>query len=287
MKTGKVTAPDLRAKKERGEPIVALTAYDFPSARLLDQAGMDFLLVGDSVGDNVLGFENTLSVTVDMIVHHTAAVSRGVERALVVADMPFLSYQVDTRGAVESAGRLVRDGGAEAVKLEGAGRRSLEAIEALVEIGVPVMGHVGYTPQSAHAFGRARVRGKDADAARAVSEAADRLEAAGCFAVVLECTPAPLSRLITGRLSIPTIGIGAGAHCDGQILILHDVLNFGDEGAFRPRFAKQYADLATVISDAVASYAADVRQGLFPAAEHSFGMAEGELERLTEAGVKR
>jgi 3-methyl-2-oxobutanoate hydroxymethyltransferase len=268
--------------KERGRRLVALTAYDYPTAQLLDQAGVDLLLVGDSVGDNVLGLANTLPVTLEMMLHHTAAVSRGAKRALVVADMPFLTYQVDPSAALENAGRLVREAGAEAVKVEGAGRRVVEAIEALVEVGIPVLGHVGYTPQSTHAFGASRVRGKDADTARLVLDAAHRLESAGCSAVVLECTPAPLSRQITEELVVPTIGIGAGPHCDGQVLIVHDVLNLGVAGTFRPRFAKQYADLAATIHEAVSCYANEVRQGVFPGPEHAFDMPREELRRLTE-----
>lgn len=286
MHLDKVTAPALRTMKEHGRRVVALTAYDYPTAQLLDQAGVDLLLVGDSVGDNALGLENTLPVTLEMMLHHTAAVSRAAKRALVVADMPFLTYQVDPSAALENAGRLVREAGAEAVKVEGAGRRAIEAIEALVEVGIPVLGHVGYTPQSTHAFGASRVRGKDAAAARLVLAAAHRLESAGCSAIVLECTPGPLSRRITEELAVPTIGIGAGPHCDGQVLIVNDVLNLGVAGTFRPRFAKQYADLAATINEAVSSYASEVRQDLFPGPEHSFDMPQEELQRLTEETTK-
>lgn len=272
MPDERVTVPDLIRFKERGRPLVVLTAYDYPLAALVDAAGVDVILVGDSLGDNVLGFVNTLSVTTEMMVHHTAAVSRGTNRALVVADMPFLSYQVDVPDAVRNAGRLIREGGAAAVKLEGAGARSLAVVAALVETGIPVMGHVGYTPQSTHLFGKWRVRGKDRDTARRVVESARKLQEAGCFAIVLECTPAPLSALITRDLDIPTIGIGAGPDCDGQVLVLHDVLNLGVPGVFRPRFARQYADVGGQVLSAVKAYAGEVRTRTFPTTEHSFAM---------------
>ncbi|MBI2188035.1 MAG: 3-methyl-2-oxobutanoate hydroxymethyltransferase [Acidobacteria bacterium] len=256
-----VRVPDLKARKQRGEKIAMLTAYDATMARLLDRAGVDALLVGDSVGMVVLGYENTVRVTLDDILHHTRAVSRGAERALVVADMPFLTYQVSAADAVRNAGRLLQEGGAAAVKLEG-GRPVVDVVTRLVEVGIPVMGHLGLQPQSVHQVGgflRQATRREDADALLADARA---LEAAGAFAVVLEAVPSEVARAVTAALEIPTIGIGAGPDCDGQILVSSDMLGLFD--AFVPPFVRQYAHLADTIVTATEAYVEDVRAGRYP-----------------------
>lgn len=257
-----VRITDLRRKKQDGEKITMLTAYDTPTARLLDGAGLDVLLVGDSVGMVMLGHDSTLPVTLDAMVHHTAAVSRGATRALVVADMPFLSYQVTAAEAIRNAGRLLQEGGAAAVKLEG-GRPVADVVERLVDIGVPVMGHLGLRPQSVHQLGGYRRRGTETREAEAIIEDAGVLEAAGAFAVVLESIPAALARTITARLRIPTIGIGAGPDCDGQVLVSADMLGLAEQA---PPFVRQYADLRGAIAAAARAFADDVRSGRFPEA---------------------
>jgi 3-methyl-2-oxobutanoate hydroxymethyltransferase len=257
----RLRVPDFKEKKRRGEKIAVLTAYDATMARLLDRAGIDALLVGDSVGMVMLGHESTIPVTLDAMVHHTAAVSRGAERALVIADMPFLSYQTSVADAVRNAGRLLQEGGAAAVKVEG-GRAILDVVTRLVEIGVPVMGHLGLLPQSVNqigGYGKQATQPPEGDALIADAVA---LERAGAFAVVLESIPADLARTVTSRLTVPTIGIGAGADCDGQVLVSHDMLGLFD--TFVPSFVKQYAHLADTIVDAVQSYRDDVRAGRFP-----------------------
>ncbi len=260
-----VTAASFRRKKEDGEKIAVLTAYDYPSAALMDEAGVDAVLVGDSLGMVIMGRENTLSVTMDDMARHTAMVSRAVSRALVIADMPFLSYHVSAAEAVRNAGRLVGECGAHAVKLEGSTDRIGEALRAVLSAGIPVMGHVGLTPQSILHFGGFKVQGREPqDAARILAEAR-ALEAAGCFAVVLECVPAPLAAEITSALTIPTIGIGAGGGCDGQVLVMHDILGWG-----RARFAKTYADVKTAMGCAFAAYVREVKGGEYPAAEHRY-----------------
>ena len=257
-----VRITDLRRKKQAGEKITMLTAYDTPTARLLDAAGLDTLLVGDSVGMVMLGHDSTLPVTLDAMVHHTAAVSRGVSRALVVADMPFLSYQVTAPEAIRNAGRLLQEGGAAAVKLEG-GRPIADVVQRLVEIGIPVMGHLGLRPQSVHQLGGYARRGTETREADAIIEDAAVLEEAGAFAVVLESIPAALARTITQRLRVPTIGIGAGADCDGQVLVSADMLGLTDRV---PPFVRQYADLQGTIVAAARAFADDVRSGRFPEA---------------------
>jgi 3-methyl-2-oxobutanoate hydroxymethyltransferase len=257
-----VRITDLRRKKEAGEKITMLTAYDTPTARLLDAAGLDTLLVGDSVGMVMLGHDSTLPVTLEAMVHHTAAVSRGVSRALVVADMPFLSYQVTAPEAIRNAGRLLQEGGAAAVKLEG-GRPIADVVQRLVEIGIPVMGHLGLRPQSVHQLGGYARRGTETREADAIIEDAAVLEEAGAFAVVLESIPAALARTITQRLRVPTIGIGAGADCDGQVLVSADMLGLADRV---PPFVRQYADLQGTIVAAARAFADDVRSGRFPEA---------------------
>ena len=257
-----VRITDLRRKKQAGEKITMLTAYDTPTARLLDAAGLDMLLVGDSVGMVMLGHDSTLPVTLDAMVHHTAAVGRGVSRALVVADMPFLSYQVTPPEAIRNAGRLLQEGGAAAVKLEG-GRPVADVVQRLVEIGIPVMGHLGLRPQSVHQLGGYARRGTETREADAIIEDAAVLEEAGAFAVVLESIPAALARTITQRLRVPTIGIGAGADCDGQVLVSADMLGLADRV---PPFVRQYADLQGTIVAAARAFADDVRSGRFPEA---------------------
>ncbi len=258
-----VTVPDFRAAKGRGTPLAVLTAYDWTMARLLDDAGVDALLVGDSLGMVVQGEANALAVTLEEMIYHTRLVARAARRALVIADMPFMSYQVSPQQAVASAGRLVKEGRAHAVKVEG-GRRSAAAVAAIVAADVPVMGHVGLTPQSFHRIGGFRVQ-RDADA---LLEDARALEEAGAFAIVVECVPAEIAGAITAALSVPTIGIGAGAGCDGQVLVSHDMLGLFDE--LRPRFVRRYAELATAIRAAVECYCDDVRAGRFPGPEHTF-----------------
>ncbi|MEW6280090.1 MAG: 3-methyl-2-oxobutanoate hydroxymethyltransferase [Candidatus Eremiobacterota bacterium] len=263
----RVTAPRLARFKREGRRITMLTAYDYTFARLLDRAGVDVLLVGDSLGMVMLGYETTVPVTLDQMVHHTASVVRGTRRALVVGDLPFMTYQQGVATALESAGRLLKEAGAQAVKLEG-GAAVLEQVRALVAAGVPVMGHLGLTPQSIHAFGGYRVQGRDDDAAERLVADAHALEEAGCFALVLECIPADLGARVTRELSIPTIGIGAGANTDGQVLVVHDMLGLFSE--LQPVFVKRYASLGDEIVGAVERYCQEVREGAFPTSEHSY-----------------
>lgn len=267
MSDRKTTAPDLIAMKERGEKITVLTAYDYPTAKFLDRAGIDVALVGDSLGNVVLGYENTLPVTMEEMIHHTKAVVRGCGHALVVADMPYLSYQISPELAMQNAGRLLKEAGAAAVKLEG-GIEMAETVRRIVEIGIPVMGHVGYTPQSVHAFGNRVVRGRDEYSARRVVDGANALQEAGAFAVVLEALPAALAKEVTESLLIPTIGIGAGPHCDGQVLVIHDMLGL-TEGRV-PKFVKQYAQLGELAVDAIKQYANEVKAGEYPDEGHSY-----------------
>jgi 3-methyl-2-oxobutanoate hydroxymethyltransferase len=259
-----VRVPDLKAMKRRGEKIVMLTAYDASMARLLDRAGVDVLLVGDSLGMVIMGCENTLPVTLEAMLHHVRAVRRGARRALVVADMPFMSYQVSVAEAVRNAGRLIQEGGASAVKLEG-GRPVLDVVRRLTEIGIPVMGHLGLVPQSVHQLGGFRPRARDEREAERLLEEARELEQAGAFALVLESIPAEVARSVTQALSIPTIGIGAGPHCDGQVLVSYDI--FGLYEGPVPPFVKQYARLGELMVEAARAYAEDVRQGRFPPQE--------------------
>ena len=267
---GKITVPELLARKistENSKKIVCLTAYDYPTARLLDEAGVDVILVGDSLAMVVLGHESTLPVTIDEMLHHTRAVRRGTKRALVVADMPFGSYHSDTAESLRNAVRFVKEAGAEAVKVEG-GERRLELIARLTEAEIPVMGHVGLTPQSVNALGGYRVQGKTVDSAEQLLRDARAVEAAGAFAVVLEAVPRELATQITRELRIPTIGIGAGPDCDGQILVVHDLLGLTFEQT--PKFARKYANVGELISGAVREYAADVRSGNFPSDNESY-----------------
>jgi len=274
--TSPLTIPLLVAAKG-GEKIAMLTAYDAPSAALLDAAGVDVLLVGDSVEMAIYGEPNTLSATMDSMIRHSRAVSRSVKRAVVVGDMPFLSYQTDTGRAVENAGRFLAEGGCAAVKLEG-GTRSLPAIEAILTADIPVMGHVGLTPQSFHKLGGFKVQGREPGSAREIREDAKALADAGCFAVVLECVPAPLAAEITHEIAIPTIGIGAGADCDGQVLVFHDVMGLTRD--LRPRFVRRYADLSSVIEEAAKAFTRDVKSGSFPSAEESYAGGKAALRRV-------
>jgi 3-methyl-2-oxobutanoate hydroxymethyltransferase len=273
----KVTTLVLRQKKERGEPITMLTAYDYPTALAEDRAGIDSILVGDSLGMVVLGYQNTLPVTMEDMLHHARAVARGAQSALLIGDMPFMSYQPSTEEAVRNAGRFLQEGGMEAVKLEG-GRERVGAVRAIVNAGIPVMGHLGLTPQSVNQLGGFRAQGKSATAAKRLYEDALLLEEAGCFAIVLESVPARLAQLVSKELSIPTIGIGAGVGCDGQVLVTHDLLGLFDR--FTPKFVKKYADLHGEMQRAFAEYISDVEQRSFPAAEHSVEMDPGEWEQL-------
>jgi 3-methyl-2-oxobutanoate hydroxymethyltransferase len=256
-----VRVPDLRAMKSQGTKITVLTAYDAGMARLLDRAGLDVILVGDSVGMVVLGYDTTIPVTIDMMVHHTQAVSRGVERALVVADLPFLSYQVSTEDAMRNAGRLIQEGGAAAVKLEG-GSRVAEVVRRLSESGIPVMGHLGLTPQSVHALGGFRQQARDEASACALIADAKVLQEAGAFSIVLESIPAELAKQVTASVDIPTIGIGAGPDCDGQVLVSHDAFGLHDRSL--PPFVRQYEQLGDRLIAAARSYMDDVRSGKFP-----------------------
>jgi 3-methyl-2-oxobutanoate hydroxymethyltransferase len=273
--TSPVTIPLLFAAKGV-ERIAMLTAYDAPSAALLDLAGVDVLLVGDSVEMTVYGEANTLSATMDSMIRHSRAVSRAVKRALVVGDMPFLSYQTDTARAVENAGRFLAEGGCAAVKLEG-GTRSLPAIEAILAADIPVMGHIGLTPQSYHKLGGFKVQGREPATAREIREDAKALAEAGCFAIVLECVPAALAAEITREVPVPTIGIGAGASCDGQVLVFHDVMGLTRD--LRPRFVRRYADLSTTIEEAAKAFTRDVRDGSFPSVEESFSSGKATTLR--------
>jgi 3-methyl-2-oxobutanoate hydroxymethyltransferase len=261
-----VTVRDIRAYKERGEKFPMLTAYDAPHARLLDEAGIPILLVGDSVGNNVLGYSETVPVTMEQMLHHAAAVVRGVDRALVVGDMPFMSYQASLAEGMRNAGRFLKEAGTTAVKMEG-GARVLELVHHMTEAGIPVMGHLGHTPQSVNQFGGHRVQGRDAEQAQRILQDAKDLESAGAFAVVLEAVPAELAKEVTETLEVPTIGIGAGPHCTGQVLVLHDMLGMNTK---TPKFVKRYAEIGAQISEAAQAFAADVAAGVYPAEEHTY-----------------
>lgn len=263
----KVTVQTLLEMKRRERKIVMLTAYDYQTAVLEDRAGVDMILVGDSLGMVVLGYENTIPVTLEEIIHHLKPVARARTRAFLVGDLPFMSYQASSEDAVRNAGRLLKEGGAEAVKLEG-GRRMESVIKGIVNADIPVMGHLGLTPQSLHQFGGYRVQGKDAASAEKLVEEARFLEEAGCFAMVLEGIPWQLAETISGAIDIPTVGIGAGPHCDGQVLVVNDILGLNEE--FSPRFVKHYAELGKEMSRAFEAYVEEVREGKFPDLDHSY-----------------
>jgi len=263
----KVTVQTLLQMKAHKEKIVMLTAYDFQTAVLEDRAGVDMILVGDSLGTVVLGYENTLPVTIEEIVHHLRGVSRARPRAFLVGDLPFMTYQASVQDAVRNAGRLLKEGGAEAVKLEG-GRRMEPVIRAIVDADIPLMGHLGLTPQSVHHFGGYRVQGRDDESARRLVDEARFLEEAGCFSIVLECIPWELAGEITAAVGIPTVGIGAGPHCDGQVLVVNDLLGMDDE--FSPKFVKRYAEMGQRMMEAFDAYIREVKSGEFPDLDHSY-----------------
>ncbi len=275
----KVTTLDLRRRKERGQVFTMLTAYDYPTALAIDRAGIDAILVGDSLGMVVLGYETTLPVTMEDMLHHCKAVARGAKRALLVGDMPFMSYQVSPQEALRNAGRFLQEGGMDAVKLEG-GRSQAETIQRITAAGIPVMGHLGLTPQSVHQLGGFRGQAKTAQAARILLEDALVLQDAGCFSLVLEAIPEQLARLVTERLDIPTIGIGAGGGCTGQVLVTHDLVGLFDR--FTPSFVRQYTNLYQAMADAFLAFKADVEAGRFPGPEHAAQMKADELARLLE-----
>jgi 3-methyl-2-oxobutanoate hydroxymethyltransferase len=280
-----ITVPSVAARKVSAgaEPLVMVTAYDAPGARQADAAGVDMILVGDSLAMVVLGYDDTLSVTVAEMAHHTAAVARGNPRALVVGDMPWMSYHVSTEDTVRNAAELVR-AGAQCVKLEGGAKR-VPMIEALVDAEIPVMGHLGLTPQSMHAMGGFRVQAKESEAALALVADAKALQHAGCFALVLEGVPDAVARMVTAALDIPTVGIGAGPGCDGQVLVYHDVLGFEDRMA--PKFVRRYADLGSQSVEAISAFAADVRSGAFPGPEETYHLSRDEAEALALYGSSR
>ena len=274
----RTTVRDLARMKAQGEKIPMITAYDYTAARLADAAKIPVVLVGDSLGMVVLGYDSTLPVTMEDMIHHTKAVARGTKEALLVTDMPFMSYQIDPAQAMANAGRMLQEGGAQSVKLEG-GRLMAETVGCIVDCGIPVMGHIGLTPQSVHAFGGYRVQGREIKEAESLILDAEAIQEAGAYALVLELVPAPLAELISRRLTIPTIGIGAGPGCDGQVQVLHDMLGLFTD--FVPKHAKQYANLGQTIQEAFGQYAEEVRQGVFPTSKESFTMDPETLRELT------
>ena len=279
MDQDKITIAYLMQKKEKGEKITMVTAYDFPTARMLDEVGIDTILVGDSLGMVILGYDSTLPVTMDEMIHHCKAVARGVKRGFIIGDMPFMSYQVSVEKAIENAGRFIKEGCCDAVKLEG-GSEVAHIIKAIVDIGIPVCAHIGLTPQRATMLSGYRVQGKDAETARSLIRSARDLEDAGAFMIVMECVPDVLASIITKEVSIPTIGIGAGKECDGQVLVYHDIVGLFEK--FVPKFVKQYINLAPEIKSALKRFKEEVESGAFPGAEHSFRMDQGEAEKLLE-----
>ncbi|HJV46396.1 MAG TPA: 3-methyl-2-oxobutanoate hydroxymethyltransferase [Bacillota bacterium] len=278
------TTSMFRKMKENKEPIVMVTAYDFPTAKLAEEAGAEMLLVGDSLGMVVLGYESTVPVTLDDMLHHTKAVTRGAKNAFVISDLPFLTYHGSIDQTLLNAGRLMQEGLAKAVKLEG-GKELAPTIKRLVTAGIPVVGHIGLTPQSVHQLGGYKVQGKTAREAQELLEDALAIEEAGAFSIVLECVPSPLAELITSKLSIPTIGIGAGPACDGQVLVFHDLVQYAS--SIRPKFVKSYANLGEHIQNAISNYAYEVKHRIFPGEEHSFGMKAEAIEQLYGEKVSR
>jgi 3-methyl-2-oxobutanoate hydroxymethyltransferase len=277
MEQKKVTVRDLMAKKKSGKKITMLTAYDFPLASFIDQSGIDMILVGDSLGMVVLGYDSTVPVTMDEMLHHCKAVRRGVQYAFLVGDMPFMSYNISREEAIRNAGRFVKEAGCDAVKLEG-GLEVAETVRAIVSAGIPVMAHIGLTPQTAGQLGGFRVQGKDAASAQRLLDSALVLEEVGACSIVMECIPDKLAGLISRSLKIPTIGIGAGADCDGQVLVTNDLLGLFER--FTPKFVKQYIKLFPMIKEAVSAYKKEVEAGKFPSSEHVFGMEAKELSRM-------
>jgi 3-methyl-2-oxobutanoate hydroxymethyltransferase len=277
-KIPKITIPFLQAKKERKEKILAITAYDYPHAKIVDEAGIDLILVGDSLGMVVLGYENTIPVTMDEMIHHTKTVVRAAKRALIIGDMPYFSFHLSLEDTILNASRFLKEAGAKGVKVEGASRKRLKLIKALVEAEIPVMGHVGLTPQSICRIGQFKMKGGDIEDAKKIISDAQNLEKAGCFAVVLECIPLEVAQVITENLKIPTIGIGAGLYCDGQILVFHDLLGFSN--GYLPKYVKKYADLHGVIGRAVKNYIEDVKQGIYPDDTYSYHLKSWRVEDL-------
>lgn len=274
----KITSKKFKKMKKQDEKIAILTSYDYPTAKILEDCGTEAILVGDSLGNTILGYKNTLPVTMEEMIHHTKAVTRATGSVLVIADMPFNSYQIDVESAVQNASRFVKEGKAEAVKVEG-GREVTEQVKAILDAGVPVMGHLGLTPQKILQFGSYRPRGMGVREAKEIIEDALKLEKSGVFSVVLESIPKELAKIITEKLDIPTIGIGAGPHCDGQVLVLHDMLGLSE---FKAKFVKRYTDLKSSIKESVKNFLKDVRKGKFPADEHTYEMGEGELDKLRD-----
>jgi 3-methyl-2-oxobutanoate hydroxymethyltransferase len=277
-KTQKVTIPFLQNKKKNKDKIVAITAYDFPVAKIMDECGIDLILVGDSLGMVVLGYENTIPVTMEEMIHHTKPVARASKNALVVGDMPYFSFHLSIEESVMNASRFLKEAGAKAVKIEGSSKKRLKLIETLVEAEIPVMGHVGLTPQSIHHFGRFKVKGREVDEAKKIITGAMNLEKAGVFSVVLECIPMELARIITEKLQVPTIGIGAGPYCDGQILVFHDLVGYSN--GYLPKFVKKYADFHELISRSVKGYIDDVKGGKFPDDKYSYHLKTEETAEL-------
>ena len=277
MDRKKITPVDIQSMKNERKRITMLTAYDYPMALFEDRAGIDIILVGDSLGMTVLGYENTLPVTMDEMIHHTKAVTRGAKYALIIGDMPFMSYNTSERDAILNAGRFIKEGGADAVKLEG-GASVKEVVKAVMRAGIPVMGHIGLTPQTISMLGGFKVQGRDAQSAQKIIDDALLLEEAGAFSVLLEAIPAPIAKKITERLKIPTIGIGAGVHCDGQVLVVHDLLGLFDR--FTPKFAKRYVNLSELMLKAFETYKEEVLKGAFPTDQHSFHIDEKELSKI-------
>ncbi len=277
----RVTTEDIKQMKRRGERIPTLTAYDYATAKIVDAAGVPLILVGDSLGMVMLGYESTIPVTVEEMLHHIKAVVRGAKRALVVGDLPFMSYHLDISQALKNAGRFIQEGGCQAVKLEG-GVRMAETVRRLVENGIPVQGHIGLTPQSVHQFGGYKVQGKTPEAAAQLVRDAVALDQAGAFSIVLETVPAPLAKLITEKVSVPIIGIGAGPYCDGQIQVISDILGLFTD--FVPRHAKLYANLSQVIGSAVSQYMSEVKDKAFPTAKESYTMSEEAIAELAKIG---
>lgn len=279
MATQKVSILDFQEKKKTGTPITVLTAYDYPGALLVDEAGMDIILVGDSLAMTVLGHPNTVSITMEEMLHHCRAVARGASRAFLVGDMPFLSYQVERTEAVRNAGRFIQEAGMDGIKLEG-GREIIETVKAIVDAGIPVMGHLGLTPQSATKLGGFKVQAKTVSAARRLLEDAQSLEEAGCFSIVLEAIPAPVAEVVSQQLTIPTIGIGAGVGCDGQVLVFHDILGLFDR--FTPKFVKKYANLREPMLAAFREFREEVEARTFPTEAHSFDIDPEALRHLLD-----
>ncbi len=273
----KNTVLTFKQAKEKGEKLSMLTAYDYSTAKLIDEAGVNAILIGDSLGNVILGYEDTISVTMEDMIHHCAAVARGAKNALIVCDMPFMSYQTSVYDAVVNAGRLMKEGRAQAVKLEG-GKEVCPQVKAIVDAGIPVCGHLGLTPQSINAFGGFKVQAKTEAAAKKLIEDAKALEEVGVFAIVLECVPAKIAELVTEKVSVPTIGIGAGNVCDGQVLVYQDMLGMFSD--FTPKFVKRFADIGTVMKDAFATYDREVKAGTFPEEKHEYTISDDVLEKL-------